>query len=105
MLLRLKHHDVPGLFVNLNLRVVGSHVTLRASARQTGDPDGAGVPRVAAGAGPNRAVSIRFSHAMALFAATGHSGSTFQLHKWVRRPAGASGLIHFRKSYLLGRKA
>ena len=55
-LLGLEQDAVLGFLVNLDLRVVGPHVTLAAGPRQAGDLDGGRVPRVAGGAGADGAV-------------------------------------------------
>jgi hypothetical protein len=43
VLLRLKEHTVPGLLIDLDLRMIWSHVALCASAGQPGDPNGTDV--------------------------------------------------------------
>lgn len=85
--------------------MIGTHVTLRAGARQARDSHRTDVPRVAGGTVSNGAVIIGTAHTVALLAAARHRRSAFRLHKGMRRAARPSGLISLRKAYLLGREA
>src|SRR5215472_1203661 len=62
------------------------------------------MPGVTRRAGADRAVGIWSAHTRTLFAAAGHSGSTLDLNKGMRRPTSTAGLILFREVDLLGRK-
>lgn len=66
MLLSLEHYPVLRFFVDFNLRVVGPHMTLRASGGQSSDAHGCGVPGVTKGASSNGSVVIWLSDAVAL---------------------------------------
>src|SRR6478752_9770853 len=81
--------------------MIRPHVALSAGSRLARDRDRTCMPGVATGAGSNGAVGIGFANAVALFAATGHRRSTFELHERVRRPPGASGLIGLRQVHHL----
>ena len=48
---------------------------------------------MARGAAADGAVRVGTSDAMALLAAAGHRGSTFELNEGMRRAASASGLV------------
>ena len=101
-LLCLKHHAVLGFVVNLDLRMVRAHMTLRTSAGQAGDSDRTGVPCMASGAVADGTVAVGLADAVALVATASHRGRSLRLHKRVRWPAASSRLICFRKIHLLG---
>src|SRR5215472_5480100 len=102
MLLRLEHDAVLRFFVNFDLRMVGTHVALRASGGQARDAHGSRVARVASGAIPDGSVGVGLSDAVALLASAGHGGGAFELHERMRRPARSAGLKGLRKFYLFG---
>src|SRR5579859_1591452 len=100
--LGLEDNTVLGLFIDLDLRVVGPHVALGASAGQAGDADGAGVTGVAVGAVADGAIGVGPANAVTLLAAAGHGRSALERDERMRRTAGASWLIGFGKIHLLG---
>jgi len=71
-LLRLEHYSMLRFFIDLNLRMVRSHVALCASTWQAGYSNRTDVPGMAGRAGPYRAVTVRFADTVALFTAAGH---------------------------------
>ena len=66
--LRREHDAMLRLVVDLDLRVVGTHVALAAGGGQASQRDRTGVAGVAFGAGADGAVVIRLADRMALFA-------------------------------------
>jgi hypothetical protein len=60
---------------------------------------------MACGAIADSTVAVGLADAVALFATAGHCGVSFQLHKWVWRPARSSRLIGLGKIHLLRSKA
>ena len=103
-LLGREHDAVLRFVVDLELRVVGAHVALAAGRRQAGDLDGRGVPRVAGGAGADRAVGVRLADAVALDAAADDGRRAFQGDQRIRRPLAGAGMELLREVDLLGRQ-
>src|SRR5579862_494816 len=81
--------------------MIGAHMALRASAGQTGNMNRARVAGVAGSAIPDCPVCVGFPDAMALLATARYCRSALHLHKRMRRSAGPSWLIRFRKAYLV----
>ena len=105
VLLRLKHYAMLRFLVDFDLRMVGTHVALRAGAGQAGNANRTGVARMAGRAVANCAVGVWFAHAVALLAAAGHRRCALRLHKGMWRAPSASRLVGFRKIHLLRRKS
>src|ERR1051326_4528451 len=97
MLLSLEHDTVLRFLVDFDLRVIGTHMTLCARGRQTGDVNRTRVPRVAGCAVANCAVGVRPADAVALLTTAHDRGATLHLHKRMWRPPSSAGLIGFRK--------
>src|SRR5215469_6858886 len=96
VLLRLEHYSMLGFFIDLNLRMVRSHVALCASAWQAGDSSRSAVPTVAGRARTYGAVAVRFADTVALFTAAGHGRRAFQLSNRVWWSASSARLKLFR---------
>jgi hypothetical protein len=103
--LRGEHDAVLRLIVDLHLRVVGAHVALAAGGGQAGQLDGAGVARVARGAGADGAVVVGLADGMALLAAADHGRSAFGDDEGMRRPLRSARLKLLRERNLLRREA
>lgn len=103
--MRSKHDPMLGLIVDLDLRVVRTHVALCTGGRQACEGNGAGVARMAGGAGPDGAVVVGLAHGMALLAARRHGRAALSMNKRMRRPLGAPWLVLLTESYLLRRQA
>ncbi len=97
LLLRVKHHAVLRLFVDLQLGVVRTEVALSAGRGQTGDGDRRGMPRVARGARADGSVLVRLADAVALSAAARGRGRSLELCQGVGRAPGAAWLIALRE--------
>src|SRR5579872_204686 len=82
--------------------MIGAHVTLRTRSGEPRERDRARMARMAGRAGADRAIGIRFSDAVTLFAAADHRRSAFERHKRMWRPLRISGLIRFREGDLFG---
>ena len=79
-------------------------MALRARAWPPRNPHRTQMPRVAGDTISDRAIGVRFSHAMALLASTSHRGCALCLDERMRRPPCASRLIRLRKIDLLRRQ-
>ena len=105
MLLSLEEYAVLRFFVDFDLRVIGTHVTLGAGAGKARDADGTGVSRVTGRAIANRTVAVRFSYTVTLLAAASHRRAAFELNKGMRGTASSTGLVGFREIHLLWRES
>src|SRR5215470_12274741 len=82
-----------GLFVDFDLGMVRSHMTLTASAREPRDSYGARVTRMTSSAISNRAVILRFTYGVTLRATAANSGRALQLSECVSRPLDVARMI------------
>ena len=105
MFLSLEHDTVLRFLVDFDLGVIGTHMTLCARGRQTGDVNRTRVPRMAGRAVANRAVGVRPPDAVALLTTAYDRGAALHLHKRMWWSPSSAGLIGFRKINLFGGEA
>src|SRR5262249_13723609 len=89
------------LGVDLQLRMIGAHVTLAAGARQASNGHRGGVARVAGGAGADSAVGVGLADAVTLDAAAGDGRGAFAHGGRIRRTFAAAGVELLGKGDLL----
>src|SRR5215472_4525995 len=94
-----------GLFVDFDLGMVGAHMTLTASARETRDGYGARVARVTSGAISNRSVILGFTNGVTLRATAANCRRALQLSKGIGRPLDVARVIFFGEIGLFWREA
>src|SRR5215469_3842777 len=103
-LLSGKQDSVPGLLVDFDLGMVGTHVTLAASARETRHGYRARVARVTRGAISNGSVILRFTNGVTLRATAANSRRALQLCKSISGPLHITRVIFLREISLFRRK-
>ena len=92
ILLRGEHDAVLRFGVDLDLRMVGTEVTLAAGAGQSGDFDRGSVACVAIGAVADAAVGVRFADGVATDATALGGGNAFQSGQRMRRTFHGTGM-------------
>jgi len=102
--LRVEQDAVLRLFVDLDLRMVRTHVALPARPRLARDRHRARMPRVARRAASHRPVLIRTPDRVALLAPARHRRRPFQLRERMRRPLRVPRMILLREIRLLRRQ-
>src|SRR5262249_49475968 len=103
--LRGEQHTVPRLLVNFNLRMVWSHVALRARPRQTRNGHRAGMSRVASSAISECSVGVRLADGMTLSATAGNRGRALELRNGIWRALHIARIVLFSGRHLLRRQA
>src|SRR5215469_1424957 len=101
MLLCLKHHAMLGLLIDLNLRVVRTHMALCARRGEPSQRNGTGVTRMTCRARADCAVIVGLPDRVALLTAARHRRSTFCSDERMRRTFRSSGLVLLREGNLL----
>ena len=104
LLLGVEQHAVFRLVIDLDLRMVGPHVTLAARLRRPRQRDRRRMPRMAGGAGADRAVGIRPADVVTLHAALRDRRRALALGQCVGDAIHRAGVKLLRRGDLLRRE-
>src|SRR5580765_5484072 len=85
--------------------MVGAHVALAASGRQSRDFNRRSVPRVTCGATADRPICIRLAHSMALDTTAHHGGGSFQFNERIGSALASARMKFLGECDLFGGKS